>query len=122
VNSEALDLIQTADREVPSMAKAGVEKRAKPDKLKGWRQIATFLGEPVSVVQRWGVEGMPVHREGRSVTTSADELNLWLGQQSGKPVHAATESTDLSAELKRGLAFVRGEKRTAGGKSSKLSS
>ena len=104
------------------MAIAGVDKRGEPDKLKGWRQIATFLGEPVSVVQRWGAEGMPVHREGRSVTTSADELNLWLGQQSGKPVHVATEATDLSAELKRGLAFVRGEKRTVGRKSPKLTS
>jgi hypothetical protein len=104
------------------MARADVEKREKPDKLKGWRQIATFLGEPVSVVQRWGAEGMPVHREGRSVTASADELNLWLGQESGKPVHVITESTDLFTELKRGLTFVRGGKRTAGRKSPKLSS
>ena len=26
----------------------------------------------------------------------------------GKPVHVATEDTDLTAELKRGLSFVRG--------------
>ena len=28
----------------------------------------------------------------------------------GKPVHVATEDTDLAAELKRGLSFIRSEK------------
>ncbi len=102
--------------------RANVEKPVTRDKLKGWRQIANFLGKPVSVAQRWRVEGMPVGREGRSVISSPEELNRWLGQQSGKPVHVATESTDLSAELKRGLAFLRGVKRTVGEKSTKLSS
>jgi hypothetical protein len=37
-------------------------------------------------------------------------LNAFLGKESGKPVHVATEDTDLTAELKRGLSFVRGEK------------
>ena len=74
--------------------------------LKGWKEIASFLGEPASVVQRWAVEGMPVRREGRFVTTTADEVNAWLGRESGKPVHIATDETDLTAELKRGLSFV----------------
>ena len=78
--------------------------------LKGWNQIATFLGEPTSVVQRWASEGMPIRREGRFVSTSPRELNAWLGKESGKPVHVATEDTDLTAELKRGLSFVRQEK------------
>ena len=78
--------------------------------LKGWQEIARFLGEPVSVVQRWATEGMPVRREGRFVSTSPEELNAWLGKESGKPVHVATENTDLSAELKRGLSFIRGQK------------
>jgi hypothetical protein len=81
--------------------------KTRPNTLKGWRQISAFLGEPVSVVQRWAGEGMPVHREGRFVTTSPDEFNAWLGKESGKPVHAATETTDLTAELKRGLSYVR---------------
>jgi hypothetical protein len=34
-------------------------------------------------------------------------LNQWLGRESGKPVHVATETTDLTAELKRGISFVR---------------
>jgi hypothetical protein len=78
-----------------------------PAELKGWQQIAAFLGEPTSVVQRWAAEGMPVHREGRFVSTTPEQLNAWLGQQSGKPVHVATDATDLTAELKRGLSFVR---------------
>ena len=53
---------------------------------------------------------MPVRRQGRYVETTPDELNAWLGKESGKPVHVATENTDLTAELKRGLSFVRREK------------
>jgi hypothetical protein len=82
----------------------------KPETLKGWKQISEFLGEPVSVVKRWATEGMPLRREGQFVSTSSDELNAWLGQESGKPVHVATENTDLTAELKRGLSFIRHEK------------
>jgi hypothetical protein len=82
----------------------------KPATLKGWRQIAAFLGEPASVVQRWASEGMPVRRQGRFVSTTAEELNAWLGTVSGKPVHVATENADLTRELERGLSFVRGEK------------
>lgn len=95
------------------MAKPGKRSgaaKAQPRTLSGWKQIAAFLGEPESVVQRWAAEGMPVRREGRLVTTTPEELNAWMGKESGKPVHVATEDTDLAAELKRGLAFVRHEK------------
>jgi hypothetical protein len=90
-------------------------KKAAPDTLKGWQQIADFLGEPQSVVQRWATEGMPVRKEGRFVSTSVDELNAWLGSESGKPVHAATETTDVTPELKRGLSYVRREKKPSRG-------
>ena len=83
--------------------------QAVPDTLKGWQQISAFLGEPTSVVQRWATEGMPLRREGRFVSTTPAELNAWMGKESGKPVHVATENTDLAAELKRGLSFVRHE-------------
>jgi hypothetical protein len=91
------------------MAKRVSKRAAKqgPGDLKGWEQIAGFLGEPTSVVQRWAAQGMPVRRQGRYVTTTADELNQWLGRESGKPVHVATDATDLTAELKRGISFVR---------------
>ena len=42
--------------------------------------------------------------------TTPDELNAWLGKESGKPVHVATQDADLTAELKRGLSFIRHEK------------
>lgn len=91
-----------------------IQKQAPPDILTGWKQIAAFLGEPPSVVQRWASEGMPVRREGRLVTTTRDELNQWLGRQGGKPVHVATEQTDLAAELKRGISFLRGKRSKSG--------
>ena len=92
-------------------------KRKKPEvengQLKGWQQIAAFLGQPVSVVQRWATEGMPVRKQGRYVETSREELNGWLGRESaGEPVQIATPEIDLSAELKRGLSFVRQQSRT----------
>ena len=99
---------------MPKRPKRGA---AQPETLKGWQQIAAFLGEPVSVVQRWASEGMPVQREGQFVSTSPEELNNWMGKESGKPVHIATESTDLSAELKRGLSYIRNEKQSAKQKS-----
>jgi hypothetical protein len=86
------------------------KKNAEHQTLKGWQQIAAFLGEPTSVVQRWASEGMPVRKQGRYVETTPEELNAWLGKESGKPVHVATEDTDLTAELKRGLSFVQQKK------------
>jgi len=97
------------------MPKANSKSNAKPAAeispdagiLKGWKQIAEFLGEPTSVVQRWASTGMPVRREGQFVSTTVKELNDWLGKQSGKPVHVVTDETDLGAELKRGLSYLR---------------
>jgi hypothetical protein len=91
-------------------AKKRAAPKTPPATLKGWQQIAAFLGEPASVVQRWASDGMPVRKQGRYVETTANELNAWLGKESGKPVHVAKEDTDLTAELKRGLSFVRHEK------------
>ena len=92
-------------------------KKGEAESLKGWQQIAAFLGQPVSIVQRWATEGMPVRREGRYVESSREVLNRWLGRESaGEPVQIATKNTDLSAQLKRGLSFVRkhaGRKRAA---------
>ena len=90
------------------------KKKAEPetDILKGWQQIATFLGQPVTVAQRWATDGMPVKRQGRYVETTGGEVNRWLGRESaGEPVQIATPDTDLSAELKRGLSFVRKQSR-----------
>jgi len=75
--------------------------------LKGWQQIATFLGLPITAAQRWAKSGMPVTHVGRRVQASPEELNRWLGRETSEPVEIATESTDISAELKRGLSYVR---------------
>ena len=83
-----------------------------PQFLKGWQQIAAFLGQPLSVAQRWAKTGMPVTRQGRFVTASSEDLNRWLGRESGgEPVHVAAKEADLAAELKRGLSYIRREKR-----------
>jgi phage terminase Nu1 subunit (DNA packaging protein) len=85
--------------------------------LKGWRQIASFLGLSVSVAQRWARSGMPVQRKGRYVYASREELNSWLGQESsGEPIQIATENADLTNELRRGFSFVRKQNRSAQGK------
>lgn len=91
-------------------AKQQSESESDSKVLRGWQQIAAFLGHPAAVVQRWASEGMPVHREGRYVATNEADLNAWMAKQSGKPVTVAAENTDLASELKRGLAFVKKEK------------
>src|SRR5690348_14298382 len=79
--------------------------------LKGWQQIAEFLGQPINVAQRWGRTGMPIARQGRNVIASPEELNRWLGREAGgEPLHVATLDADLSAELKRGLTYARKRK------------
>jgi hypothetical protein len=90
------------------MAAPGRMAKAKQQKLlDGWQQIAEFLGQPSSVAQRWAKSGMPVTHEGRRVHASPDDLNRWLGREVSEPVQIATESADLTSELKRGLSFVR---------------
>lgn len=87
-------------------------QETQPATLKGWQQIAAFLGQPVSVAQRWAKDGMPVARERRSVSATREQLTAWLGHEAGgEPVHVTSEESDLSAELKRGLSYVRREKR-----------
>ena len=83
------------------------------EELRGWQEIAEFLGQPVSVAQRWGRSGMPVRRSGRLITTTRSELSGWLAQESGgEPVEITTAETDLSAALKRGLGYVRKHRQT----------
>jgi hypothetical protein len=81
--------------------------KVKPVVLKGWREIAHFLGQPSTTAQRWAREGMPVERHGRMVEAQPEKLNLWLGRVSHEPVQIATETADLSTELRRGLTYVR---------------
>ena len=81
--------------------------------LKGWGEIAEFLGQTVSVAQRWQKSGMPVTREGRSVYASTEALTAWVGTERGRsePVHIASEGEDLAADLKRGLSYLRQQRK-----------
>jgi hypothetical protein len=78
-------------------------------RLKGWGEIAEFLGQTPSVAQRWQNEGMPVSREGRFVSASPEDLTAWVGTERGQkePVHIASEDEDLLGDLKQGLSYVR---------------
>jgi hypothetical protein len=100
-----------------SAKKANKAKAAPtPTTLKGWEQIARFLGQPLNVAQRWArADAMPITRQGRYVTAAPDDLNKWLGREArGEPLHVATPDADLAGELKRGLAFLRQQKRSRG--------
>lgn len=81
--------------------------------LKGWDKIAEFLGQTVSVAQRWHETGMPVTHKGRFVYASPDELTRWVGTESGKrePIRIASEGEDLAADLKEGLSYVRQQRK-----------
>jgi hypothetical protein len=81
--------------------------------LEGWNAIAGYLGQPVATAQRWAKTGMPVRRAGRFVVSEPEELNRWLGRESGlkQPAHVAhTGEPDLIADLKLGLKAVRNER------------
>lgn len=85
-------------------------KQKQPDEsLKVWAAIAKFLGQPVPAVQRWATEGMLVTRIGRYVAASPAELEGWLTHEAGakETVHIPSATTDLLADLKRGLSEAR---------------
>jgi len=81
--------------------------------LIGWPKIAAYLGQPVSVAQRWAKSGMPVERKGRSMTARSDDLRTWLGKETGvnQPVRISQSNVeDLTADLRRGLHEARNRK------------
>jgi hypothetical protein len=81
------------------------------EQLKGWSNIAKYMGQSTSTVQQWAKSGMPVSREGRSVVASPEALRDWLGHESGhKGTQIVTDDTDLSAVLKSGLKDARADR------------
>jgi len=78
------------------------------DQLKGWGNIAKYMGQSTATVQQWAKSGMPVSREGRSVVASPEALRDWLGRESGhQGTQIVTDETDLSAVLRSGLKGAR---------------
>jgi hypothetical protein len=109
----ALNPIQMKKKQTPAKKnRPETKSRVQNERLKGWKEIASFLGQPVAVAQRWARSGMPVTREGRFMYGSREELSRYLGGEAGLdvPVRIATENMDLSADLKRALAHARAGK------------
>jgi hypothetical protein len=90
-------------------SRPATKAKVQNERLKGWNEIASFLGQPITVAQRWARSGMPVTRKGRFMYASREELSQYLGREADLdvPVHIATENADLSADLKRALALAR---------------
>src|SRR2546427_3184679 len=104
-------------------SRPAIKPTAHNERLKGWNEIASFLGQPVAVAQRWARSGMPVAREGRFMYAAREELSGYLVRETGLdvPVHIATENTDLSSDLKRALAHARAGKQEQEAKSEAMS-
>jgi hypothetical protein len=91
------------------MAAPGRTAKAKqPESLNGWQKIADFLGQPTSVAQRWARSGMPRHPRGSTRAGFARPTESLAGAGiCWEPILIATETADLTSELKRGLSYVR---------------
>lgn len=80
--------------------------------LKGWKEIAAYLGIPAATAHRWAEEGMPVRREGRFTVADRDAISAWLGREShmSKPAHVMTGEANIAAALKESIAAARKKK------------
>jgi phage terminase Nu1 subunit (DNA packaging protein) len=80
--------------------------------LKGWAEIARFLGLTPASAQRWAKEGMPVKKVGRFTVADPAELQAWLGRESHMkaPAHVMTEDADIAAALKESISVAKGKK------------
>jgi hypothetical protein len=82
------------------------------ERLKGWSNIARYMGQTTATVQRWAKSGMPLSREGRSVVASGEALRTWLARESGhQSAQIITNETDLGAVLKHGLKDLRANRK-----------
>jgi hypothetical protein len=86
---------------------ASPKRKNEPTFLKRWQQIASFLGQPLAVVQRWAKSGMPVVRQGRHMIASPGELSRWLAASGVQSIHAVSENVDLTTDLRRALSEIR---------------
>ncbi len=62
---------------------------------------AGLCGTPMGKVRHAGEAG------GTRVQATPQELTKWLGHEVSEPIEIATQRTDLNAELKRDLSFIR---------------
>jgi hypothetical protein len=66
--------------------------------LTGWKDIANYLRRGVRTVQRWESIGLPIHRHGKSVIASAEEIDEWVKSRPARHVEVVTLTTRV-AEL-----------------------
>jgi hypothetical protein len=95
---------KTTPKKAKAAHKAGGISSNPDQVLTGWPNIAKYLGQPVTVAQRWAKDGMPVERKGRSMTAKPEDLSKWLGKEAGtkSPVHISQSSDeDLLSNLRR---------------------
>jgi hypothetical protein len=82
----SLNAIPLKKKPKPAKSRPATMPRVENERLKGWNEIARFLGQPVAVAQRWARSGMPVTREGRFMYASREELSRYLGREAGLDV------------------------------------
>jgi hypothetical protein len=100
--------------EIRAVAYCAYRGASVPDQLKGWNNIAKYMGQSKATVQHWAKSGLPVSREGRSVVASTEELSRWLARESGrKGAQIVTDETDLSAMLQHGLKDAHANRKSA---------
>src|SRR5215813_274608 len=93
------------------------------NQLKGWSNIAKYLGQSTATAQHWARSGMPVSREGRSVIASPEELRTWLARESGhEGAQIVTNETNLSTILRHGLKDARVNRKTKSSKEIRVAS
>jgi hypothetical protein len=51
--------------------------------LRGWNQIATYLGQPVATAQRWAKSGMPVRKLGRVIVSRLESAKVLVQARRG---------------------------------------
>ena len=74
--------------------------------LKGWKDIAKYLGCGIRTVQRWQVLGLPVrrpaHRRRSAVVAVSEDLDAWLRSEPGQAAihHSSEHKGDASPRFK----------------------
>ena len=89
--------------------KQKAQRRPSGEELKGWKEIASYLGIPAGTAVRWVRDGMPVRKQGRFTVADPKELSAWLGHESHMPAPAQimTGTADVAGALKESIAAMR---------------
>ena len=91
------------------MPKQKTQRRPLGEELKGWKEIASYLGIPVGTAERWARDGMPVRKQGRFTVADPKQLGAWLERESHMPAPAQimTGTANVTGALKESIAAMR---------------